>query len=131
MILSYNTLNTFIGCSCNLRTLYKPHTSGSPFPLYTGIMLFFLQSSGIQPYLTILLIRSIIQLVPKPPDVFIISLTTPVAQLLFPFYSFISCCNLFIRRQQGPITSVELTSPSHSFSRFMSFSIYFPNNRNT
>ena len=46
-----------------------------------------LQSSGIQPSLTMLLIRSVIHLVPKPPDAFIISLTTPVGSAAFHMFN--------------------------------------------
>ena len=84
-ILFSNTLSsTLIGCSSNLIVLYELHTSGSHFTLYIGTRILFLQSSGIQPYLTMLLIGSVIHLVPKPPYVFIISLTTPVGPTAFP-----------------------------------------------
>ena len=54
---------------------------------YTGTRIVFLHSSGIQPSLTMLLIRSVIHLEPKPPAAFIISLTTPVGPAAFPIFN--------------------------------------------
>ena len=47
-------------------------------------MILLLQSPEINPNLTMLLMRSVIYLVLKPPDAFIISLTTPVGPAAFP-----------------------------------------------
>ena len=113
------------GWSSNLIALYEPHTSGSPSPLYTCTRILFLQSSGIQPSLKMLLIRSFIHLVPKPPDAFIISLTTTVGPTAFPIFNHLiaAATSSSEMRQQGPITSGQLTSPFHSFSTFRSCSI--------
>ena len=125
---SFPTLsNTLIGCSSNLIALYEPYTSGSPFPLYTVTRILFLQSSGIQPSLTMLLIRSVIHLVPKPLDAFIISLNSPVGPAAFPIFNPLIAASTSSSeiRHQGPITSGQSTSPSQSFSTFRCFSIYF------
>ena len=66
------------------------------------------------------LIRSIIHLVQKPLDVFIISLTTPVEpaafRILTPLISAATSSSEI--RQQGPITSGQSSSPSLPFSTF-------------
>ena len=138
-----STLNC---CSSNLIAVYEPHTSGSPFPC-TQATGYSLQSSGIHPSLTMMLIRSVIQLVRKPPYAFTIQLTTPAGPAAFPIliqhteqvpieldisamkeYVIIiiaaasSCSKM---RQQGSLTSGQSTSPSQLFSTFGSFSIYF------
>ena len=100
--------------------MYEPNTSRSDFPLYTDTIILFLQSSRIKPSLTMVLIRSIIHLVQKPLDVFIISLTTPVEpaafRILTPLIS--AATSSSEMRQHGPITSGQSSSPSQPFSTF-------------
>ena len=93
------------------------HTSGSPFPLYTGTRILFLESSGIQPSFTMLLIRSVIYLELKPPTAFIISLTTPVGPAAFPIFNHLiaDATSSPEMRQWGPLTSGQsISHPSHS-----------------
>ena len=104
--------------------MYELLTSGSPFPLYTGTRVLFLQSSGIQHYLTILLIRSGIHLVTKPPDSFI-TITTPVAAAAFQICNQLIAVATFYSKMRQQGISGQHTSPSQSFYKFSSFSIYF------
>ena len=64
-----------------------------------------------------LLIRTVIHLVPKPPDAFIISLTTPVGPVAFPIFNpLIAAATSFSKmRQHGPSPQDNpLHHPSHS-----------------
>ena len=58
---------------------------------------------------------------------FIISLLTPVVPTVFPIFNPLtaSATSSSEMRQQGPITSGQLASSSHSFLTFRSFSICF------
>src|SRR5260221_4660535 len=102
---------------------YDPHCRGSPFPLKIGTSKLFFQSSGIFPYVTILLHRSVNHSNPSSSAAANISDITPDGPAAFPFLVFFNAFSPFVLviLQLGPWVFSQKTLLSQAFSSFSSF----------
>src|SRR5579864_7838055 len=114
--------------SSSLIPRQEPHSSASPFPLYTHTIQLFLQSVGIFPSLTIALHISVTQSTPSSPAAFSISAAIPDGPTAFPDFIFeiAALTSLVEISSAGPATASRGSRLPlfHSNSAFSSLSKY-------
>src|SRR5579864_6970021 len=121
--------------SSSLIPRCEPHSSASPFPLYTHTIQLFLQSVGIFPSLTIALHISVTQSTPSSPAAFSISAAIPDGPTAFPDFIFeiAALTSLVEISSAGPATAsrgsrLPLFQSNSSFSSLSKYSLQTFNN---